>query len=170
MRLISLSLITLILFAAVLQIFGRDEGLPENRLGRSATPAASVAETPATPEPAPASAPEPEPATIPAPVATPAPVAEPEPTSVPQPAPPPVAEAEPAPPVIAEPAQPKLYVTGTKVNVRSGPDTVYPAISSLTLGTEVGDLGNAGAGWRMIRLPSGETGYMSGDFLSPVAP
>ena len=66
----------------------------------------------------------------------------------------------------AAPTGQQLYVTGSRVNVRSGPSTVYEAIGALTRGTAVDDLGDAGEGWRQIRLPDGRTGYMSGDFLS----
>ncbi|TYB80076.1 SH3 domain-containing protein [Maritimibacter fusiformis] len=122
-----------------------------------------VAETPAPPpatEPEPDPEPEPEIASDPPPAAEPEVVAEPEPEPAPDP------EPEPAP----EPTETVLYVTGTKVNVRTGPATVYEVITSLEQGAEVVDLGDAGEGWRLIRLGAGEIGYMSGDFLSPVAP
>ncbi len=72
---------------------------------------------------------------------------------------------EPAP---ALPAQ--LFVTGTKVNVRSDPSTTNEPIAALTRGTEVIDLGDVGDNWRQIQLQSGEIGFMSNDFLSPTAP
>ncbi|WP_298496318.1 SH3 domain-containing protein [uncultured Maritimibacter sp.] len=62
---------------------------------------------------------------------------------------------------------PMLYVSGSAVNVRGGPSTAFGVIDSLTYGTAVEDLGDAGQGWREIRLlASGETGYMSGQFLT----
>lgn len=103
----------------------------------------------AAPEPEPQTQPEPEPEPEP----EPDPVADPEPEPEPQPAPDSV-----------------LYVTGATVNVRSGPSTAYDAITALPRDAAVVDLGDAGEGWRMIRLETGETGYMSGDFLSPDAP
>ena len=85
-------------------------------------------------------------------------------------------EAEPAAELAAEPAATQdaedvevatLYVSGSAVNVRGGPSTAFGVITSLTYGTEVEDLGDAGEGWREIRLlASGETGYMSGKFLT----
>lgn len=80
-----------------------------------------------------------------------------------------------APPVLAsvepesepEPEVAMLYVTGSRVNVRGGPSTDYGVIASLTRGTPVGDLGDAGEGWRIIRLmETGERGYMAGRFLT----
>lgn len=148
-------------------------------------PAADATAPPATPDPAaPAPplanaleeavsdalatpAPEPEPVAGPASQPEPAAGALLEPAAAPEPA----IEPEPDTEWVVEPEQNRqLYVTGNRVNVRSGPSTVYGAITSLTRGTAVVDLGDAGEGWRMIRLPSGETAYMSGDFLSPVAP
>lgn len=60
----------------------------------------------------------------------------------------------------------QLQVTGSKVNVRAGPSTQNEVIDALTEGTIVSDLGDAGDGWRQILLPSGEIGFMSGDFLT----
>jgi hypothetical protein len=199
MGILRLILITLVGIVAAMLYFGRDDGLPETLIGRTPPPpaevitpnaaldpvtepepepdpappppTAEVAERPApTPPPA---APEivvaPEPTPAPTPTPTPAPVVEPEPE--PQPAPVVVEETPPAPAQPEpEPADTVLYVTGTKVNVRTGPATVYEVITSLERGAAVVDLGDAGEGWRLIRLGEGEIGYMSGDFLSPTAP
>lgn len=210
MGIIRLTLITLVLLAGAMMYFGRDDGLPDNRLGREPTAAAPRAAAtqsdttaavpqpaPPQPEPAPAAAvpePAPEPAAEPL-AAAPSPtetaldaalseaLATPDTPDEPTPA---AAEAAPAATATADTAaaapaadavnpapaaaNPVLYVTGSRVNVRSGPATVYAAIDSLARGTPVDDLGDAGEGWRMIRLPSGATGYMSGDYLSPTAP
>ncbi len=131
------------------------------RLPEPARPA-PVAAAPVTPVP---DLPETD-ATIPGPLesAIAAVLAEPEPE--------PVAEPEPA----AEPEPGEdglrglLYVTGDRVNVRAGPATVYGVVTSLTRGTAVIDAGDAGEGWRMIRLQTGELAYMSADFLSAIAP
>lgn len=193
MGIIRLTLITLALIWAVMYFYGSDEGLPQNRLGREpvaeeiettpldeestpSQPTPAVAPAPAQPEPAPttqAEAPAPTlPTTSQTPVAavteavqaaTTAPqtaavveaTAEPEPATAPEPDP------EPQP----EPEFP-LYVSGRVVNVRSGPSTGYEAITSLRRGAAVIDLGDAGDGWRQIRLDNGTIGYMSGDFLS----
>lgn len=203
MGIIRLTLITAALIWLAMMYFGRDDGLPENRIGRDPaqrTPVERVEGAPASvaaSEPAPAPEPEPEPAPVtpapqpdPAPAATPEvaqPTARPEPPATadalgaavadavqdaltaPEPAPEPQPESDPPTEAAPEP-EPVLFVTGSRVNVRSGPSTIYGAITALTRGTAVGDLGDAGEGWRMIRLPGGEIGYMSGDFLSTVAP
>ena len=162
MGIIRLVLITAALIWLMMYYFGRDDGLPEDRLGRAPAPP-ELAQTPApevaeTPEPG-AAVPKPEPITPPEPAAVAQPVADPvAPTPEPTPEPEPLPESEPD--VV-------LYVAGRTVNVRSGPSTTFAAITSLTRGTAVVDLGDAGEGWRQIRLDSGEIGYMSGDFLSP---
>lgn len=197
MGILRLILITLVGIVAAMLYFGRDEGLPETLIGRTPPPpaeviapnaaldpapepeptpappppAAEVAEQPA-PTPPPAvpeivEAPEPEPAPTPTPVVEPEPEPQPAPVVVEE-TPPPPAQPEPEPE--PEPVDTVLYVTGTKVNVRTGPATVYEIITSLERGAAVVDLGDAGEGWRLIRLGEGEIGYMSGDFLSPTAP
>jgi len=103
----------------------------------------------------------PDPAPVPDPAPNPAPTLAEEPAPAPAPGSDFVVDADP---------EPLLYVTGSRVNVRSGPSTVYEAVTALTRGTAINDLGDAGEGWRMIRLPNGGIGYMSGDFLSPVTP
>jgi hypothetical protein len=182
MGIIRLTLLTLVLIWLAMMYFGRDGDLPERVIGRERPDPGSIV-APA-PEPAAPSvrAPTPEPE----PPATAAPVEDttPEPTDPfeaavdeameeaapePEPQPEPVTDPEPEPETTPAPDS-TLYVTGATVNVRSGPSTVYDAITALPRGAAVVDLGDAGEGWRMIRLQTGETGYMSGDFLSPVAP
>jgi hypothetical protein len=195
MGIIRLTLITAFLLWLGLKYFGRDEGLPDQLIGRAPEPAPVIAVT--KPEPAPAeeppmaeetaeAPPQETPEALDAAVADAlsdvltdalAPEAEAEPEAAPEPAPEPAAIAEPEPVVPAEPepapqpeAAPRLYVTGSMVNVRAGPATVYDVITALPHGAPVTDLGDAGEGWRIIQLDSGEIGYMSGDFLSPEAP
>lgn len=59
-----------------------------------------------------------------------------------------------------------LYVTGERVNLRSGPSTDYQVVGALNYGTAVEALGPADAGWINIRSADGTSGYMSGQFLS----
>lgn len=183
MGIIRLTLIAAVLIWGAMYYFGRDEGLPENRLGRSPSPAdpatapaAMVAPEPAAPEePATPEATGPAADEAPAPLETvaetapepvePAPAIETEPEPVPQPEPEPGPGPEPAIEPQAEP-EVTLYVSGRVVNVRSGPSTSFDAITSLQRGAPVIDLGDVGDGWRRIRLPSGDFGYMSADFLS----
>ncbi|GGD24106.1 SH3 domain-containing protein [Sinisalibacter lacisalsi] len=179
MGIIRLTLLTTVLIWLAMMYFGRDEGLPDRVIGREAPAPTQVIETAPEPvelEPEPAPEPEPEPEPEPPVAAAPAEPSPPEPvdrfeeaiSEAMEEAEP---EAEPEPEPAPTPAPDSvLYVTGATVNVRSGPSTVYDAITALPRGTAVVDQGNAGEGWRMIRLQSGETGYMSGDFLSPVAP
>jgi len=213
MGIIRLTLITAVLIWLAMMYFGRDDGLPQDRIGRDAPAAApQPAPMPVRDDPPPEPEPEPKPVVAdtpaPAPVApAPTPPPEPEPEPEPEPrqtitftplsdavadavedalsAPDPAPDPDPVPAEDPAPAaapgsefvvdaapepDPQLYVTGSRVNVRAGPSTVYEAITSLTRGTSVADLGDAGEGWRMIRLPNGGIGYMSGDFLSPVSP
>ncbi|GKY88529.1 SH3 domain-containing protein [Sinisalibacter aestuarii] len=184
MGIIRLTLITAVLIWLAMYYFGRSDGLPPDRLGRVPQPEAPVAVAD-TPAPEAGAAPEETPAAeAPAPAPEPAPTApEPEavePTAATDPvdaaiaeaigdsAPDPVAEPEPEPdPAPAAEPDTVLYVTGARVNVRAGPSTNYEAITALTRGTAVTDVGPAGNGWREILLDTGETGFMSGDFLSP---
>ena len=57
-------------------------------------------------------------------------------------------------------------ITGSLVNLRSGPGTSYTAITALKNGTTVTLLGRED-GWYKVRY-NGQTGYISGDLLSPV--
>lgn len=214
MGIIRLTLITAALILLAMFYYGRDDGLPADRLGRAPAPepAETLAEegtpqmTPVAAEeavaeeaadqpgtsappgttaieatPAPAASPAPttgelEPAVSEETAPAPEPIAAPEPAIVAQPAPEPTPEAQPEPATAQAPAPDTapdtlfdtvLYVSGGRVNVRSGPSTDFAVLTALTRGTEVVDLGDVGAGWHQILVPSGETGYMSGDFLSP---
>lgn len=64
----------------------------------------------------------------------------------------------------------RLYVTGTRVNMRSGPGTGNAVVAALDRGTEVEALGEAAGDWVEIRTAAGERGFMSNQFLSPDAP
>lgn len=188
MGIIRLILITAALIWLAMYYFGRDEGLPETRLGRApepepaatfaeeSAPAAEPADTPdgnVQPEAPAANALEAAANEAEAGVSDPAP--DPEPVAAPEPEPVATPEPEPEPAVTPEPEPESgpdttpdvvLYVTGERVNVRAGPSTDFAVITALARGAPVVDVGPAGAGWREIRLETGETGYMSGDFLS----
>ncbi len=197
MRLLTMSLMTLAgLFAAML-VFGTDDGLPEDRLGRTPAPrialpaapqneparpapqpqpapAAQPAPAPAAqpdpaPEPHPDSAPQPEtpPATGNAPTTTPAPATTPAPITTPAPA----ATPQPAPEPNPAPPPALLFVTGTTVNMRAGPSTSFEVVARLPRGTAVADLGEAAPGWTRIRvIDTGARGFMASRFLSPDRP
>ena len=52
--------------------------------------------------------------------------------------------------------------------VRSGPGTEYPAFATLQKGAEVRAEARSGA-WILVRIPSGEKGYVHGNFLDLAA-
>lgn len=59
-----------------------------------------------------------------------------------------------------------MYVTGTRVNVRSGPSTQYSVIGTVALGDAVQLMAYEGTSWAVIRLDGGARGYMASRFLS----
>jgi len=60
-----------------------------------------------------------------------------------------------------------LYVTGSRVNVRSGTSTSFGVISSVARGDAVELVAYEANGWAQIRLSSsGETGFMAARFLN----
>lgn len=61
---------------------------------------------------------------------------------------------------------PILYVTGNRVNFRSGPTTSDGVVGALTEGAPVEALGPTDGDWVHIRDADGREGYMSGQFLS----
>ncbi len=63
-----------------------------------------------------------------------------------------------------------MYVTASRVNMRSGPGTQNSVIDSLARGTRVEALGPPDGDWVQIRTEQDVTGYTSGQFLSAEAP
>jgi hypothetical protein len=59
-----------------------------------------------------------------------------------------------------------LYVTGSWVNVRSGPSTSFGVITALPYGEAVEFVAEDEAGWARIRLDEGREGFMARSFLS----
>ncbi|MEO1679223.1 MAG: SH3 domain-containing protein [Pseudomonadota bacterium] len=59
-----------------------------------------------------------------------------------------------------------LFVTGSRVNVRSGPSTGFGVIGSVAYGDAVELVTFDGQGWAQVRLVGGTTGYMSRRFLA----
>lgn len=69
---------------------------------------------------------------------------------------------------VAQP-QPEFWkVTGSVLNVRSGPSIVHEVIDQLRRGQEAEVLGGITGDWAAIRLTSGDTGFVSADYLSPM--
>jgi hypothetical protein len=61
-------------------------------------------------------------------------------------------------------------VTGTRVNMRDGPGTIYPVVSRLTIGHKVEVLGESGTGWLRLRiLPEEQIGWIAASLISKVA-
>jgi N-acetylmuramoyl-L-alanine amidase len=62
-----------------------------------------------------------------------------------------------------------LFINDTNdgfLNLRTGPGTNYPILTRLYGGTEVDGVGQSGS-WRRVLLPDGQTGWASGNFMSP---
>ena len=61
----------------------------------------------------------------------------------------------------------RLFVTGSRVNVRAGPSTRFQVITSVAYGDAVELVTWEGDNWARIRLPDeGRTGYMARSFLA----
>jgi hypothetical protein len=61
-----------------------------------------------------------------------------------------------------------LSVTGSRVNMRTGPSTTQGVVDSLPRGTVTEAIGAPQNGWQRIRdLSTGRTGWMSARFLAP---
>ena len=167
MGIIRLTLVSVVVVGGAMLWFGREDGLPEDRLGRErqttieVTQPVQVAAPTPQPDPTPVPAPAPEPAAEPAP--EPEVIAAPEPTPAPAPEP----TTQPDQPAVL----PVLYVTGTTVNMRAGPTTRDGVVAKLVRGTAVDDLGEATQGWSQIRvIATGKRGYMATRFLSANQP
>ncbi|WP_265499274.1 SH3 domain-containing protein [Paracoccus beibuensis] len=63
-----------------------------------------------------------------------------------------------------------LYVTATRLNMRSGPGSDNGVVSALAQGTGVTPVGDAADGWVEVSAPDGRRGFVSTDFLSAEAP
>jgi len=63
----------------------------------------------------------------------------------------------------------RLRVTGDRVNFRAGPSTDDAILTALFRGEEVELIERVGDGWAHLQvIATGQTGYMSEDFLEPV--
>lgn len=71
----------------------------------------------------------------------------------------PVAAADPTP---AEPPKDIRIVSGTRVNMRDGPGTIYPIVGKARMGQKVEVLSDSGTGWLRLRvLPEQQIGWIS---------
>lgn len=66
-----------------------------------------------------------------------------------------------------EPPRDMREVSGTRVNLRDGPGTVYPVIARLRIGQKVEVLGESGTGWLRLRTEeNGLNGWVAASLIS----
>jgi len=69
-------------------------------------------------------------------------------------------------PIQAEPQKDIREISGTRVNMRDGPGTIYPVIAKVTLGQKVEVLSESGTGWLRLRvLPQQQIGWVSASLV-----
>ena len=75
-------------------------------------------------------------------------------------------------PAIAEPVVPPKAekdireVSGTRVNMRDGPGTIYPIVGKARMGQKVEVLGDSGTGWLRLRVfPEQQVGWVSASLV-----
>lgn len=78
------------------------------------------------------------------------------------------------PPVIAEPDTPPApdirEISGTRVNMRDGPGTIYPVIARMVIGHKVEVLSESGTGWLRLRSLQGhQVGWVAASLVSKPA-
>ena len=71
----------------------------------------------------------------------------------------------PAGPAVIGGSSGKVTGAGNGLNVRSGPGSNYNKVASVSNGTTVTVLEDAGNGWYKIEYSSGKTGYVSADYI-----
>jgi SH3-like domain-containing protein len=71
-------------------------------------------------------------------------------------------------PQTPETADPDLReVTGTRVNMRDGPGTIYPVVARLNIGSKVEVLSDSGTGWLRLRtVPGQQLGWIASSLIS----
>lgn len=69
-------------------------------------------------------------------------------------------------PAIPEPEKDIREISGTRVNMRDGPGTIYPIIGKATIGQKVEVLSESGTGWLRLRvLPQQQVGWISASLV-----
>ncbi len=72
-------------------------------------------------------------------------------------------------PVLPEPQKDIREISGTRVNMRDGPGTIYPVIGKATIGQQVEVLGESGTGWLRLRvLPAQQMGWVSASLVRKI--
>ncbi len=75
-------------------------------------------------------------------------------------------DAEPAAAPVAEPEKDIREISGTRVNMRDGPGTIYPIIGKATIGQQVEVLSDSGTGWLRTRVfPGQQVGWISASLV-----
>jgi len=65
-----------------------------------------------------------------------------------------------------EPQKDIREISGTRVNMRDGPGTIYPIIAKVTIGQKVEVLSDSGTGWLRLRvLPAQQVGWISASLV-----
>lgn len=76
----------------------------------------------------------------------------------------------PALPELVEVTKDIREVSGTRVNMRDGPGTIYPIIGKARIGQQVEVLGESGTGWLRLRvLPGQQVGWISASLIRKTA-
>ncbi len=69
-------------------------------------------------------------------------------------------------PALPEPEKDMREISGTRVNMRDGPGTIYPIIGKATIGQQVEVLSESGTGWLRLRvLPQQQVGWVSASLV-----
>ncbi|WP_254445126.1 SH3 domain-containing protein [Ruegeria atlantica] len=75
-----------------------------------------------------------------------------------------------AAPAIPEPTKDIREISGTRVNMRDGPGTIYPIIGKATMGQQVEILSESGTGWLRLRvLPQQQVGWISASLVRKIS-
>ncbi len=65
-----------------------------------------------------------------------------------------------------EPEKDIREISGTRVNMRDGPGTIYPIITKVSIGQKVEVLSDSGTGWLRLRvLPAQQVGWVSASLV-----
>ncbi len=82
-------------------------------------------------------------------------------------------DAAPEDPVLVTSAEPEKdirEVSGTRVNMRDGPGTIYPIVGKASIGQKVEVLSESGTGWLRTRvLPGQQVGWISASLVRKTA-
>ncbi|MCA0930297.1 SH3 domain-containing protein [Ruegeria profundi] len=72
-------------------------------------------------------------------------------------------------PALPEPEKDIREISGTRVNMRDGPGTIYPIVGKATIGQKVEVLSESGTGWLRLRvLPQQQIGWISASLVRKI--